>query len=237
MTSIEIIPNWHPVFVHFTVALLSVSVVLFFVARLFARTDFGDHSSLVASWTLWIGVGLSALTLVSGWDAYNSVNHDTPSHTAMEDHRLWALVTLIVFVGLFAWTLLHRSVRDEPGNSFLLVSVVGLVLLLTTGYKGGHLVFKYGLGVESMPKVEAGGHSHADGHAHDSTIGESSVEHTHTESVEDGHHHDDSVDAAVPENDAPPLEQIDVAPIESIEEPPVEMDTGHAHEDGHDHQH
>jgi len=30
----EIIPNWHPIFVHFTVALLSLSVGLFIVSGL-----------------------------------------------------------------------------------------------------------------------------------------------------------------------------------------------------------
>ena len=31
---IEIIPNWHPVFVHFTVALLSVAVALYLLVRI-----------------------------------------------------------------------------------------------------------------------------------------------------------------------------------------------------------
>ena len=31
---IEILPNWHPIFVHFTVALLTVAVALYLLVRI-----------------------------------------------------------------------------------------------------------------------------------------------------------------------------------------------------------
>lgn len=36
----EIIPNWHPIFVHFTIALFSISTLLI-IASLFIKNDFG----------------------------------------------------------------------------------------------------------------------------------------------------------------------------------------------------
>ena len=52
----EVIPNWHPVFVHFTVALLSLSSLLFLVGVLAPSNASWKKSSLtVARWNLWIG--------------------------------------------------------------------------------------------------------------------------------------------------------------------------------------
>ena len=38
--SIEIIPNWHPIFVHFSVALLSVSGVMFLASALLKKSNY-----------------------------------------------------------------------------------------------------------------------------------------------------------------------------------------------------
>ncbi len=90
---IEIIPNWHPIFVHFTVALLSVAVLLQLVASRLPATTVRDELTVVARWSLWLGTLLAIATATTGWIAYNSVAHDEVSHAAMTDHRNWALVT------------------------------------------------------------------------------------------------------------------------------------------------
>ncbi len=160
---IEIIPNWHPVVVHFTIALLSVSVGFYALAIIFKNNSRHEHWLMFANWSLWLGTGFALLTATAGWFAYNSVAHDTPSHAAMTTHRDWALVTLAVFVLLAIWSFLLQRKGMKPAVLFLLVSFAGAGLLATTGWLGGEAVYRYGLGVMSIPKSEGEGHAHSHG--------------------------------------------------------------------------
>lgn len=59
---IEIIPNWHPVFVHFTVAPL-VLAALFSVLELFMRDgDARAQIRVFARWSLWVGTAFAVAT-------------------------------------------------------------------------------------------------------------------------------------------------------------------------------
>lgn len=175
---IEIIPNWHPVFVHFTVALLTVSLGLF----LFSQLVKCDQAVLVAKWNLWIGAGVSLLTLVAGFYAYNTVAHDTPSHEAMTEHKNWALVTLALLLPVVVWSVLAHRQGKTLGAAFVALFLVVGGLLAATAWHGGEVVYRYGLGVMSLPKTDShdhGAHGHSDeaagddhhgdsGHGHDS---------------------------------------------------------------------
>jgi uncharacterized membrane protein len=188
---IEIIPNWHPMFVHFTVALLFMAVLLSVTAQFMSAGTLREQCSLVAQWNLWLGAGISVLTVVAGVVAYNSVAHDTPSHEAMTLHRNWALVTAALFIGLAIWSW-KRAKAGLSMNTVLLVALlVGGGLLATTAWLGGEAVYRYGLGVMSLPKTDSHEHT-AEGH--DDTGGGGSHEQAdahHNEPVHDnsdGHH-------------------------------------------------
>lgn len=166
---IEIIPNWHPLFVHFTVALLSLSVVLSLLARLPLPAGLRAEWRVVARWTLWLGALFAIATAITGWLAYNSVDHDDVSHAVMTTHRNWALVTATFFVLLALWSLWDRRwAGREPsegaaGAVFLAALAAGGVLLATTAWYGAELVFRHGLGVMSMPNTSTDPASHDTG--------------------------------------------------------------------------
>ncbi|WP_455199484.1 DUF2231 domain-containing protein [Kaarinaea lacus] len=177
----EIIPNWHPIFVHFTVALFSVAALVMLASYVLGSVTLRDQLRLVARWNIWIGAVFVALTVLSGLIAYNTVNHDTPSHLAMTNHRNWALVTSAVFLVLAIW--LAATVRAGKATSglFVVLLLAATGLLGVTAWKGGELVYRYGLGVMSLPKADT--HGHADGEAHDHGTG-TKAEHDNS----DGHH-------------------------------------------------
>lgn len=157
---IEIIPNWHPVFVHFTVALLSVAVVLHLLARLPLAPLLRMEAQVVARWSLWLGAGLSLVTALTGWLAYDSVEHDDLSHLAMTDHRNWALATLTLFLVLAAWSMWRWLKLRAPDHGLAAAAFAGLlavggVLLASTAWRGGELVYRHGLGVMSLPNSGA----------------------------------------------------------------------------------
>lgn len=185
---IEIIPNWHPVFVHFTVGLLFVAGILFLIAGLTNSRRHTHTVLLVAEWNFWIGSAMSVATVLAGWYAYNTVTHDTPSHAAMTEHRNWALGTLGIVVILAVWRgLAHRRGTSHLSAPFLITVVLLLGLLGSTAWHGGELVFRYGLGVMSLPNSEGEGHDHThpDGQEHTHTLPDKTQrENTH------GHDHD-----------------------------------------------
>ena len=114
---IAILPNWHPMLVHFTIGLLGTSVVFYFASALLAK----DHNwkqqwRHVANWSLWSGCLVTIGTVFAGWYAYNTVAHDQSSHAAMTLHRDWALATasLFLILGLTAVRIVkkikHRAI-------------------------------------------------------------------------------------------------------------------------------
>lgn len=184
---IEIIPNWHPLFVHFTVALI-VSSTLFFVAgTVLAGWGWSDALKSAGHWTLRLGAIATVFTLAAGLQAYGSVDHDAPSHAAMTNHRNWAFVT-VGFIWLSAiWSVWKTKGTEKAAALFFVLLGIATILVGLTAYKGGELVYRYGLGVQSLPKSEGDGHDHDHGEA---VVSEDTLEHEESESSE-SHSHDE----------------------------------------------
>lgn len=226
---IEIIPNWHPVFVHFTVALLSVSLGLFIVGK-FAKCD---QATLVAKWNLWIGAAISLLTLAAGFYAYNTVAHDTPSHEAMTEHKNLALITLALLLPVVVWSVLLHRRNKEFGVAFLGLFLVVGAMLASTAWHGGEVVYRYGLGVMSLPKTDShdhgahghGGESASGDHPHDDGHNHGSDEHGDSD-----HGHDSSsmMDMSMDDMDMGDMGMDDMS---------MESDEVHVHDDGSQHVH
>jgi uncharacterized membrane protein len=160
---ITIIPNWHPILVHFTIALLSTSVLFYLARALLPNNHHWKEQWLsMANWSLWSGCLFAIATVIAGWFAYNTVTHDEASHAAMTLHRNWAVPTAILFliIGVSAINIARKNC--VPGVRFLSVSIIASVMLMVTGWLGAETVYRYGLGVMSLPQVEVG----ADGHNH-----------------------------------------------------------------------
>lgn len=187
---IEMVPNWHPTFVHFTVALLSITATIHLLSHFLPKGEMANQLTIVARWNLWIGVACTLLTVAAGWYAYNTVAHDAPSHSAMTVHRNWAMATFALLLVIAGWEYYLSRRGKDKGWLFTGLLVIAAGLLLSTAWHGGELVYRYGLGVMSMPKPEGTGHSHE--HGDMSMHGEVMLH------DEDGHarSHDDATDEA-----------------------------------------
>ncbi|MBI5450700.1 MAG: DUF2231 domain-containing protein [Gammaproteobacteria bacterium] len=155
----DIIPNWHPVFVHFTVALCSLAAGLFAITP-FVKPPLQQQWQIVARWALWFGGGFTIITGLTGLYAYNTVTHDTPSHVAMTDHRNWALATITLFVALAVWSMVRVRRNQALGTVFIAVMIIAGGVLAATAWRGAEVVFRYGVGVMSLPRPEGAGHVH-----------------------------------------------------------------------------
>ena len=156
---IEIIPNWHPIWVHFAVALLFTSAALFLLFG-WRSTDSSGRSNalIVASWTLRLGVIAAVGALLTGYLASGSVAHDDVSHVNMMVHRNWALASTVIFAII---AIVEYMKRNETRFSILsaLLLVTGSITLAVTGLEGAENVYEYGLGVQKLPNLSAHEHS------------------------------------------------------------------------------
>lgn len=161
MMGLEIIPNWHPMLVHFTVALFSVSALLYLAGFVLKKPNL----LLVARWNLWIGALATIATVWAGFDAYNSIAHDGPLHAAMTDHKNWALGTASIFGLIALWSAFKHRRSTTVSPIFVIIILAAAGMLGITGYKGGEVVYRHGGGVMRMPVISGdGGHgSHAHG--------------------------------------------------------------------------
>ena len=195
---IEIIPNWHPLLVHFTVGLLGTSVLFYLASACLSTTNAWKQQWLnMANWSLWSGCLFAMGTAFAGWLAYNSVAHDSTSHAAMTLHRNWALPTASSFLLLGIWAIFIARKDRRPGFLFLTFSIIAASALMVTGWLGAEAVYRYGLGVKSLPVVAEGadGHNHSHGSEYDESAMnvEGHQQHGTTEIeqplTEDGHQH------------------------------------------------
>lgn len=162
----EIIPNWHPIFVHFTVALFSVAVFLFVLTHVASysklkSTSFFSEFEIVARWCLWFSAVFAIITVAFGFYAYYTVKHDAISHIAMTAHRNWALITASVIVLSALWSVWRHYKKIKLTLTFVFVILIGEGLLVTTAWHGGEVVYRYGIGVISLPRGEEVGHQHS----------------------------------------------------------------------------
>ncbi|CAN5399327.1 DUF2231 domain-containing protein [soil metagenome] len=124
------------------------------------QSKFVLEFNTVAYWCLWFVSIITIATIVAGFYAYNTVHHDVASHIAMTKHRNWALPTAAAIWLLSGWSIWRYKKKMQVTLTFLLALLLVQALLLTTAWRGGELVFRYGLGVMSLPQAEGMGHHH-----------------------------------------------------------------------------
>lgn len=177
----EVIPNWHPFLVHFTVALTLTAAGLYLGALLLRGRAVAADLTLVARWNLWLAAASVIPTFAAGLQAYYTVAHDAPSHAAMTLHLKWAVATLVLLILAAACAWRDRARRTGAGVALGIAILLASGALAVTGYLGTENVYRHGLGVMSLPAVGDG-----DGHDHEHAPSPS----TTAGAERDGHSHD-----------------------------------------------
>ena len=186
----QIIPNLHPVVVHFPIALTIIAFLLSIAA--YARRSHPVSAQLAAAghFTLWLAAIGAAAAVLFGWLAFNSVNHDDAGHAAMLLHRSWAIPTALGLILLASWDAWKYRVNELISVPMLFLLFLLSQAIAVTGWLGGEVVYRHGIGVLSLPASEGTGHGHHEGADVTATPKAGPEEHTEMNSDEKGESHE-----------------------------------------------
>jgi uncharacterized membrane protein len=138
----------HPMLIPFPLGLLATSLVFDVIHRLTGNEPWAE----VAYWMIVAGIigGLAAAPF--GWIDWFAI----PDGTRAKSIGLWHGVGNVVVLALFvvSW-FLRRDAPAEPGVLAFVLSLAGVALAVVTGWLGGELVDRLGVGVDRGANLDA----------------------------------------------------------------------------------
>lgn len=142
--------EWHPMVVHFPLA-LGISAALFLLAARLVRDERRAATlATVGTWNLAIGAVAALVALATGVAALVDLHVGTAAHQAISTHLKWAIFTTLALVLLAVWRGAGSAWDSRPSWTFVVVLLAATAALVVTGYRGGENVYRYGIGVQGI---------------------------------------------------------------------------------------
>lgn len=138
---------WHPIIVHFAIALLSIAVITDFLFLITKK----EHFQQIATYLLLLGT-LSAIgAVLTGHQAENVVLKTPLIENLIHTHQTAGTITMWIFIVLVIIRLAFIKFRlfEKPVKwIYYLIGLAGFIFLLRTGILGGEMVYIHGVGIE-----------------------------------------------------------------------------------------
>ncbi|MBI4372385.1 MAG: DUF2231 domain-containing protein [Candidatus Omnitrophica bacterium] len=155
--------NFHPVFVHFPIALLSAACGFYFLGIVFRK----EELLAVGKWSLYFGALSALLAVVTGLQAADTVSHNDETHQIMMAHQYLGFVILGLSAFLSAWLLKAKANLPQKRKPIFLLALLLLAIMIAQqGDFGGRLVFLHGVGVGKKSMSQHSSHEHHDHSTH-----------------------------------------------------------------------
>jgi len=148
-------PEWHPMVVHFPLALVVTGTIFLLAARLLPQQRHAATLATVGTWNLCLGAVAALFALGTGLAAMIGLNLDLAARQAISLHVKWAIFTTLVLVLLAVWRGAGTAQESRPSWIFVVVLSAATAALIFTGYRGGENVYRYGVGVHSSSSHRA----------------------------------------------------------------------------------
>jgi uncharacterized membrane protein len=143
----RLLPGWHPIFVHFPLALGLFAAALLFAARVLPSSRHAAVFGIVGTWNL-VAAAIGALfALGSGLAALLDLTLSPAARLAVGSHVKWALSASFLLVALAVWRGAGNDPDARPSWPLLAMLALASAALIVTGYLGGQNVYEYGIGV------------------------------------------------------------------------------------------
>ena len=144
------LPSWHPLVVHFPIALVLSATALLLAARLLRNESLAATAATVGTWNLCLGAAAALFALGTGLGAVLDLDVSAAARQAISVHLKWAMFTTLLLLLLAVWRGAGSASRSRPAWLFLIVLFAASAALIFTGYRGGKNVYEYGVGVKKI---------------------------------------------------------------------------------------
>lgn len=132
----------HPAVVHFPIALFVAALVFEAISLVGKKESFHEAAKYVF---VFASLMTPVVVQTGLWEFQKYQLH----HPVAETHEHFALYTLGVSLFTLVLFFFEKKVPAKLSRSiFLILLSIVVVLVLTTAYNGGRLVFEYGIGIE-----------------------------------------------------------------------------------------
>ena len=131
----------HPMLIPFPLGLLMTSFVFDVVYLLTGNGKWAE----IAFWMIAAGVIGGLVAAVFGTIDLARVPDDSRAHSIGVWHAVFSVSMVVLFA--VSWLLSFLGAPTEPGAIPILLSLLGVVLAVLTGWFGGELVERLGIGV------------------------------------------------------------------------------------------
>ncbi len=148
---------WHPVVVHFPLALILVATILLLAARLLRKASLAATAATVGTWNLCLGALACLFALGSGLGGAIGLDVDAAARQAISTHMKWALFTTLALLLLAIWRGAGTASESRPSWLFMILLLAASAALAFTGFRGGKNVYEYGVGVKKIAVREPHG--------------------------------------------------------------------------------
>lgn len=163
MPGLAHLPNAHPLFVHFPIALW-LAALLFWVLGLFTGKE---RLFETGRWTFWVGLVFAIVSVLTGLSAAESQPVEDV-HGLVHFHMVMMLTTAGLAMVTLVLSIVFRNIRRTSVRLVETAMLAATVVVMTIGAdRGGHLVFHHGVGTSFRGETAGHGHGSGDGHRGD----------------------------------------------------------------------
>jgi len=143
----RIVPGWHPIVVHFAVALSVTGAFVLLAARYARRPRLIQSAAVAGTFNLGLSAVFSLLAILSGIAAVWDLHLSAAPRAAVSMHVIWAFFTTLALLLLSVWRVFGASPEEAPSNLFISIMLATIAAVTVTAYLGGENVYRYGIGV------------------------------------------------------------------------------------------
>jgi uncharacterized membrane protein len=137
---------WHPIIVHFAIALLSIAIITDLIYLITKKENLKDISTY-----LFVLGTLSAIAAVlTGHQAEEAVVKTPQVETLISSHENSGEITMWIFIVLTASRFFYLKFKlfEKPVKWFYyVIGIIAFSFLLRTGILGGEMVYIHGVGI------------------------------------------------------------------------------------------